>query len=1088
MGPRDTDVVATLKDKDVVVILRIHTSTSAAEAEKYFTGLKNQEVLYYSSDGQEFAGDWGGKGAEMFGLRGQYTDEAFARLLNNLHPVTGEQLTPRMRDDRRSGFDLTFNLPKPVSIIYALTGDDRLIQATRQMVLDTMLDMERDAAARVRVNGQKDGDRKTGVLTWAEIIHLTARPVDGYSDPHVHQHIYVFNNTWDGMEAKWKALQLGLIKEKASHYNRIATQRLIENLEKLGLEIIRTKDSFDIAGISEEFKKKFSRRTEIIEAYAKEHGITDPVQKAKLGVLTRERKSESLKFSELQAIWRDQLLPEEQAAIDHIGSVLRMSRARELSGQLAGKQVEDAPTPSAAEPSKSSLGKKNDAWATDRFNPDNGQWAEPGPSLPAEEPGKTSLGRKGKDWIRQQAGNGKRISFNQATRPTPSVEHDVQVTGHDRRAVALAMEHVFERNSVVPDWKLVHQALDSFCVGRATLAGIRRVVAEAPLIRVERDGTTFVTTPEVLAEEKRLAARCIKGKDKFEPMNKFWKIEDEQLNSQQREAVTLVLNSRDWLMAIEGWAGVGKTKLLDELRRGIQAGLNQLIALAPTSEAARGVLRKEGFENAETVAKLLHSESFQKQAKGAVWLVDEAGLLSTREADRLLDLAAKLEARVVFVGDSQQHFAVQRGQAFAHLQKEGRMATAHVTEIQRQKGVYKRFVEHVLKGDLERAFMALDIMDAIFEMPAAERKIALAKDYVAAIERGETALVTAPTHAECRDVTEGIREELKKKQKLKDPREWETLRNLAWTDAQKCDCDQYKKGMVAEINGDVKGFTRGAQVEVIGVRDGMVRVRHHEYCMDKIKALPLSEPDKFAVYERQTLEICEGDSIRITGNGRNAEGHHLVYGTTHVVDYFSHDGKIVLENGWKLDRSFKHLQHGYALTSNAAQGKTVDWVFVSETAELSSCASDLRQFYVSTSRGRKGVKIYTDDIELLKENVSWQRERPMATEIMKERQSEERTKASAKEKPVPEQSSKAFGTEGPRIAEELAEILREYVQGSPERESEIETLSKHLGQKKEIDGIERALEMTSPIREREAAETARQMEEAEREAEWELER
>ena len=461
------------------------------------------------------------------------------------------------------------------------------------------------------------------------------------------------------------------------------------------------------------------------------------------------------------------------------------------------------------------------------------------------------------------------------------------------------------------------------------------------------------------------------------------------LNEQQRNAVTHVLQSTDLISGIKGRAGVGKTTLLEEVRRGIQSGMNKLLALAPTSEAAHDVLRQAGFQNAETVAKLLSSEALQREAQGAVLLVDEAGLLSTREADRLFALAARINARLVLVGDIGQHHPVERGQAFDLLEKHGYMATAEVTEIQRQKGNYKRFVELLLEGDTAGAIGVAKEMNSVFEMSLEERKIALAKEYVAALERGETAAVVAPTHAECNDVTEGIRQVLKEAGTLKEGTQWDTLRNLSWTEAQMSDPDKYKRGMIAQINGHVKGFALGEQVEVIGVRDGMVRVRSDDGFHSRIKALPLSEPSKFDIYERDTLEVCEGDRLRITGNGRTADGHRLSNRTVHTVDYIDRDGKIVLENGWRLDRNFKHLDHGYASTSHAAQGKTVDWVFVAESAQLSAGASDAQQFYVSTTRGRKGMKLYTEDLELLIENVSRVRERPMATEIVQgERQVE----------------------------------------------------------------------------------------------------
>ena len=783
------------------------------------------------------------------------------------------------------------------------------------------------------------------------------------------------------------------------------------------------------------------------------------------------------------------LLPEEKKALEGIAAALKRSRASELSLQMVAEPL--AGRVSAAGevmPSKASLGQKDAAWAERN----------------------------------KEATAGRRVSMNKATAPSSlSSRYAFEVTDHDRKAVALAKEHVFERRSVVSEKQLVAEALKTFCVDKASVSGVWNVVAQTPLIRRERDGELYVTTAEVLAEENRIVDQCLFGKGRFEAMNPFWKIRDEELNPEQRNAVFHVLNSRDFITGIAGNPGVGKTRILQEVKRGVEGGYHKLLALAPWGVTAHEVLRKEGFENAETVSKLLTSERLQAEARGAVWLVDEAGLLSAREADRLIALAQELEARLVFVGDAGQHHAVERGQAFDLLQKVGRMEVAEVTHIQRQKGNYKRVVELVIQGKTNEAIDLLQEMGDICEMTREERKLALAKDYVSAIEKGETALVVAPTHAECDEVTEGIRAALKGKGLIKpagqkmvmeeqawmgaqksDPGQykrgllveinspvkgfsmgekaevigvrddmvrvrgigpsatksrplplanpeafsvyepvvksgcqWEVLPNLSWTDAQKSDPDQYQRGLVVKINGHVKGFALGEQLEVIGKSDDLVRVRSDDGYHTKIKALPLGAPETFSIHERDTIEICEGDQIRITANGRSEDGHRLNNGSIYAVDYISHDGKLVLENGRRLSRDFKHLEYGYTLTSHAAQGKTVDRVFLAQSPELSSGASDLTQFLVSISRGSKEPKVYTTDLELLRENVSQVRERLMATELLygqsEEKAPEEnRGKISAQlgtqeaDKGQELAASALLGQKGPEMSEEEAQIFR----------------------------------------------------------------
>jgi hypothetical protein len=89
-----------------------------------------------------------------------------------------------------------------------------------------------------------------------------------------------------------------------------------------------------------------------------------------------------------------------------------------------------------------------------------------------------------------------------------------------------------------------------------------------------------------------------------------------------------------------------------------------------------------------------------------------------------------------------------------------------------------------------------------------------------------------------------------------------------------------------------------------------------------------------------------------------------------------------------LEKDFEHIEWGYAVTSHVAQSKTVDFEFLAQSDLISSGASNANQFYVSISRGRKGVKVVTDSIDLLRENIARVSERKMATEIVSERAAE----------------------------------------------------------------------------------------------------
>ena len=172
-------------------MLRVIPSRNAKE---YYTQSLKREDYY--TEGQEISGNWQGIGAEKLGLSGPVTTEAFEQLCDNRKPGTHERLTQRTRADRVAGYDFNFHCPKSVSVVYEFTKDERILEAFKQSVNQTMREMEAEIKTRVRQKGANE-DRTTGNMVWAEFVHFTARPVNGVPDPHLHAHCFAFNSTWD---------------------------------------------------------------------------------------------------------------------------------------------------------------------------------------------------------------------------------------------------------------------------------------------------------------------------------------------------------------------------------------------------------------------------------------------------------------------------------------------------------------------------------------------------------------------------------------------------------------------------------------------------------------------------------------------------------------------------------------------------------------------------------------------------------------------------------------------------------------------------------------------------------------------------
>ncbi|HEX4613236.1 MAG TPA: AAA family ATPase, partial [Urbifossiella sp.] len=482
------------------------------------------------------------------------------------------------------------------------------------------------------------------------------------------------------------------------------------------------------------------------------------------------------------------------------------------------------------------------------------------------------------------------------------------------------------------------------------------------VIRRRYGDRNFVTTREVLAEEAAMAAFARDGRGTCRPFDPHpERFAPKQLNRDQADAVRHVLSSSDRVTLIRGAAGTGKTTLLTAAAEEIRARGSEVRVFAPTSEAARGVLRKEGFAEAETVAKLLSDRSAQERVKGKVIWVDEAGLLGVRDTRQIFRVAQEQDARVVLVGDERQHGSVPRGDAFRLLQTQAGLKPAVVADIRRQQGEYRKAVADLAGGDLEAGFRRLDRLGSLKEAAGEERHARLAEDYLAAAREGKSALVVAPTHAEGRAVTARIRAGLQDAGLLgRRERTVDQLVSRGFTEAERRDGANYQPGDVVRFTQNARGGFRMGETATVLSREADGRVLAQQ-ASGKPAPLPLDAARHFDVYERRDLPLAVGDCLRVTRNGVAADGKgRLLNGSLHRVAGFDHRGNIQLESGPSIPKGFGHVAHGYAATSHASQGKTVDRVFVACGPE-SFAAASREQFYVSVSRGRESCAVYCEN-------------------------------------------------------------------------------------------------------------------------------
>ncbi|HTL73267.1 MAG TPA: MobF family relaxase [bacterium] len=524
----------------------------------------------------------------------------------------------------------------------------------------------------------------------------------------------------------------------------------------------------------------------------------------------------------------------------------------------------------------------------------------------------------------------------------------------ENQALNYAVAHVFERKSVVPEHELLGLALAQH-PGELDLSVLKETAKHsAHLVKTERG----LSTPQILATELDLIQTVNAACDTVAPIHPTYKPAD-WLGEDQQRAIYHVLRTHDRITGLRGLAGSGKTTALRELVAACVEVKIEPLFCAPTA-AATDVLRKEGFE-AKTLQSLLLTKP--KLDERRLVVLDEAGAVGIDDMKRLFDLAR--DARVVLSGDTGQHASVVRGDALRILEQHSNFQSGQLTRIRRQrKAEYRKAVELAAQKRTLEAFTQLERMGAVAEFSDRQIYESAAQSYLKAVAQNKSALLVAPTWNEIEAVTEKVRGAMKTSGRLTgEEKEFEVFDSLSWTEAQKQDSRQYHPGMAIRFHRQKDDFAKDETVAVVAVENDAIKVQRADGAEN---LFPLGAGCAcFDVGERRKLKIAAGDKLLLQAN---TVGKRFISGELVEVRAIQ-GGSVVLADGRVIRQNYRTFTHGYAVTSHAAQGKTVDEVLVVATSR-SLAAVHQQQFYVSISRGRERCQIFTDDTERLRSHVT----------------------------------------------------------------------------------------------------------------------
>lgn len=840
----------------------------------------------YYAQGMKVEGTCHGRLCAAVGLTegATITNEAFEHIASNHHALTGDKLTERMAAGRRAGYDATFNAPKSISIQAFIGGDDRLLTAHETSVREALQELEAHACHQTG-RGVNKRYVTSGTIAAAVFRHGESRALD----PHLHSHAFIFNVTRsESKSGRLLALESSNIFERTKYLTEVYRNALAREVQRLGYQIERRPNGFELAGVSPDLLERFSKR-----AQQRDQAIV--AREAELG---------------------------RELSRDEIANLVREKRA--------AKQYELTPD----EVRRSQLAQ-----------------------ITASE----------LEQLRALTSRASRIPGETVSLPD---------------AIARASEHLFERRAVVPEHELTAAVLRE-TYGAHTLAAVKSALArDGRLLR--SDGQ--ISTQEALDLERDLIRQLNTGVGAhgggigFVPS-----AESTHLTREQRYAVATILDSRDSVTVLRGRAGTGKTQTLATLIEGITRCGTKVACFTPSTQAAE-VLQRDGtdqsaagrasaasvLQSAATVQRLLVDPAMQQFLRHQVVIVDEYGLLSTRQLKQLVDITTEQKARLLLVGDSAQHKSVEAGDAARIIEKESRVRVVTLTEVHRQatNPAYRKAAEDLAADRLASGLRKLDRMGAIVEIDSpTERRQAMVIEWLKANRetksvrtcngiqtRAKTALMVAPTWAEIDQLNTAARQWLVADRKLTGPdQDFVALRARDWTRAQHKDHRNYRPGDILVAYKTTKHFAKGDELRVIRHEKRRLIVAGRA---GEVSVSPRQSGLAWTVCDERPNPVATGDRLRLRAIAHaetpSGQTRRLANGTVVTVQSVNAAGQLVLQDGSTL-RS-RQVAYGYALTSHAAQGITVDKVFLAGAASREG-------LYVAATRGRESVRIFVPDRE-----------------------------------------------------------------------------------------------------------------------------
>ena len=389
---------------------------------------------------------------------------------------------------------------------------------------------------------------------------------------------------------------------------------------------------------------------------------------------------------------------------------------------------------------------------------------------------------------------------------------------------------------------------------KATLSADARITASSSVVCVSRKHIEAAIAKENTALKKSVGA---------------------SLSAEQETAIRHVLTSGQ-LSCVIGLAGAGKSTMLSAARHAWEKQGLQVIGAALSGKAADGLESASGIES-RTLASLEYSwkNGYNLLTKNSVLVIDEAGMVGTKQLARFVGMAKASGATLILVGDPEQLQPIQAGRPFKDIARDA--GAARLTEIRRQRQEWQRQASNNLAegrcADAIETYRQQGFVSTAIDTP--EAIVILAQDYVADMElNGSVVSRLALTHRrkDVHAINQAIRSLRKSGSDL-------TVETLFQTDHGPRAFAKDDRIIFTRNDRDL-GVKNGSFGVVEEIDNDRLRVRLDTDGSDKARSVTIM-PDHYAAFDHGyacTIHKSQGatvDNAYVLGS--NTMDHHLSY-------------------------------------------------------------------------------------------------------------------------------------------------------------------------------------------------------------------